>query len=519
MDCLDLTALEAALDALPARYPGPGGVAGVVKDGRVIAARAWGHANLETAQPMTGATRLPICSISKQFTCQVLLASLGDPARLDDRLAACLPAFTGPLPTTRQLCDNQSGLRDYWALTVLHGARAEQAFRREDAMPLIARMRTGHFPPGSAYSYCNCNFRIVSDLIEAETGEGLEALYRRHVWQPAGMQTAVLAADTRHPVDGVAGYEGSDATGYVPADNGVWWIGDAGIAASLEDMLAYECWIDATREDAGSLYRRISEAPHFADGTPARYGQGLGHEEIAGHAFTGHGGALRGFRCHRMNARSARLSVVVMFNHEAGAHAAALDLVRAALGEAPSAPLRVSDEWEGQWLAEDGLLVRIEPGRHGALLRYGTGAEAVTAAADGTLVAAGLVLSRAGDGLVMRRARDNTALRCTPLPQVAVADASGIAGRWTSDELGAEMEIEARGGGVTVRFSGLLGQGRPERMAPAGRDVWVVATRRSMDAPAPGDWTLVVQRDAAGGVAGLTLGCWLARGIGYRPAG
>ena len=519
MDSLDLSALDAALDALPARYPGPGGVAGVVKDGQVIAARAWGHANLETARPMTAGTRLPICSITKQFTCQVLLAAFDDPSVLDDRLAGFLPAFTGPLPTIRHLCDNQSGLRDYWALTVLHGAMAEQAFRREDALPLIARMKTGHFPPGGAYSYCNCNFRILSELIESGTDEGLESLYRRHIWGPAGMETAVLASDTRHPVDGVAGYEGSDATGFLPADNGVWWIGDAGIAASLEDMLAYECWIDATRGDAGGLYRRISEPPHFADGTPARYGYGLAHEEIAGHAFTGHGGALRGFRAHRMNARAARLSVVVMFNHEAGAHAAAQDLARAALGEAPASPVPVPDEWEGQWLAGNGLLVRIEPGRRGAVLRHAAGAESLALAPDGTLASPDVVLSREGDGVVMRRLRDNAMLRCVPLPKVAAADAGEIAGRWVSDELGAAMEIEARGGGVTVRFAGLLGQGRPERMAPAGRDVWVVATRRSMDAPAPGDWTLIVRRDAAGRAEGLTLGCWLARGIGYRREG
>ena len=78
------------------------------------------------------------------------------------------------------------------------------------------------------------------------------------------------------------------------------------------------------------------------------------------------------------------------------------------------------------------------------------------------------------------------------------------------------MDIEARGGAVRARFEGMLGTGRPERVAPAGRDVWLVATRRSMDAPAPGDWTLIVRRDGAGRVTGLTLGSWLARGVEYR---
>ena len=35
MTDLNLTALETALDALPKRHPGPGGVAGVMKDGKI----------------------------------------------------------------------------------------------------------------------------------------------------------------------------------------------------------------------------------------------------------------------------------------------------------------------------------------------------------------------------------------------------------------------------------------------------------------------------------------------------
>ena len=47
---IDIPALDAALDALPKRFAGPGGVAGVMHNGQIIAARAWGFANLDTAQ-------------------------------------------------------------------------------------------------------------------------------------------------------------------------------------------------------------------------------------------------------------------------------------------------------------------------------------------------------------------------------------------------------------------------------------------------------------------------------------
>lgn len=517
MTAINTAALNAALDALPKRFPGPGGVAGVVFQGKVIAARAWGYKDLDSAAPMTARTRLPICSISKQFTCQVLLATLGDPAAHDGKVAAYLPKFTGTLPTLRQLCDNQSGLRDYWALTVLQGAMAEQPFRREDALPLIARMKTGHFPPGTAYSYCNCNFRIVSEIIEAETGADLESLYRRHVWGPAGMKTAVLTSDTSQPEDGVTGYEGNSATGWFPAENRIFWIGDAGISASLDDMLAYEAWIDATRDDPQSLYRRVSEQAHYADGLPADYGYGIAREEVAGRVFTGHAGALRGFRAQRLNARDARLSVVVLFNHEGDPHGAAVGLIEAALGHTPAAPGVVPDGHDGQWLAEDGLLVGLAAARRGINLSYnGWGPDLLDLAADGSLASPKVTVRRDGARLVMTRRGDNTVSVLEPLPVVDVADGKGIAGRWHSPELEADLVIEARDGGVYARFEGMLGAGRMERMAPAGKDVWTLSTRRSMDAPAPGDWTATVRRDSDGRATGLTLGCWLARGVDYR---
>lgn len=516
MKKIDFKALNGALDALPKQYPGPGGVAGVMQDGKVIATRAWGYANVDTAQPMTTGTRLPICSISKQFTCQVLLATVGDPAKLDNKVGAFLPNFTGPLPTTKQLCDNQSGLRDYWALTVLQGAFAEQHFRREDALPLIARMKTGHFPPGTQYSYCNCNFRILSEMIEAETGEALEKLYKQHIWTPAGMKTTVLTADTRHPEDGVVGYEGSDATGFFPAKNAIYWIGDAGISASLSDMLAYESWIDATRDDENSLYRRASAAPAFDDGKRAAYGYGLAQDEVAGLACTGHGGALRGFRAHRTHAAAARLSVVVMFNHEADAHAAVRAVIEAVVGDKTRAAPLIPDGWDGQWIGPNGLLTRLESRRTKADLHHAGSDKSLTLAVDGTLAAQGIVLARGPQGVTMTRVDDNTHASLTPLPVLDSSDGAVIAGHYHSTELTADLEIVARDGGAYARFTGLLGSGRMERMAPAGLDVWTVATRRSMDAPAPGDWTLVVTRDERGSVNGLTLGCWLAREVVYR---
>lgn len=513
---VNLSSLKRALDALPEKFKGPGGVAGVVANGAVLARQAWGYADMASARAMTTATRLPICSISKQFTCGVLLDLVGDPARLDGRVVDFLPRLEGQLPRVADFCNMQSGLRDYWALTVVQGAQPEGVFGREDAKPLLARMRTTHFEPGSSYSYSNGNFRILSDLLEDFAGRSLAELYADRLFRPSGMETALLTADTSKPVDGVTGYEGNDQVGFFPAINGIYWTGDAGISASLEDMLAWERYIDATRDDVEGLYRRLSRPQTFSDGTPARYGYGLSHETVDGVAVTGHGGALRGFRLQRMHAASKRLSVVVLLNHEADSHEAARMLLRAALGhdETPASAGPADPAWNGHYLDKaNGLLLSVKA--DGAMLdaHYATSSERLRLNSENTAEAPSMTLARDGEAIRLNRLGENLSASAV---RVTSEVTQGLEGKYFSSELEAWLEIDKAGTALFGRFEGLLGRGPMHTIYPVGRDVFALSCQRSMDAPAPGDWTIQVERDAAEGIRGLVVGCWLARNIAYE---
>ena len=91
MTSFDKSALDRTIDGLPQRFAGPGGVVAVVKDGVPILRHAWGFANLETRQPFSNSTLMPICSISKQFTCATMLSVTPDPAGLDQLTSDLLP--------------------------------------------------------------------------------------------------------------------------------------------------------------------------------------------------------------------------------------------------------------------------------------------------------------------------------------------------------------------------------------------------------------------------------------------
>src|SRR5258708_1221988 len=382
------TSLDRLLERLPRTYAGPGGAVAVLREGEVLVRHAWGWANAERRIAFTPRTLLRMCSITKQFTCGVLLDAFPDPSVLDDDVRARLPLLEQAAPGTLHLCHNQSGLRDYWAVAMLHGAPAETPFGDIEAARVIAGTRTLHFAPGTSYSYVNQGFRILSDILQERTGRSFAELLRTRIFERAGMESALLAADTRAMPDGTEGYEGTQAAGFRVAENRILWTGDAGLGACLDDMIAWERHIDATRDIADAPHSRMSAPVSFADGAPAAYGFGLSRSTELGRLVIGHGGAVRGWRCHRMYVPSDRVSVVVMFNHMSDAHDAAVDLLAAALGEdrpKPPATIPVPD-WLGAYIEpETGLTARIDAGPIGqGRLRYGHRAEQLYLQADGT---------------------------------------------------------------------------------------------------------------------------------------
>jgi D-aminopeptidase len=522
MATIDAAALQHAIDELPTLYPGPGGVVGVVKDGLPIARHAWGFANLETHQPFTPSTLMPICSITKQFTCATLLSVAKDPAELDPLIHALLPRLEGDKPSTADLANNQSGLRDYWALTTLSGAMPEGDFRPEDAVKLLGLTRSLHFAPGTAYSYSNGNFRLLALALEQKTGTPFGDLMMRHVVIPAGLKTASFVAETGALPGGAMGYEGSSAIGWRPGINRLHWTGDAGLCMSIDDLMAWESYIDRTRDDPDGIYCRLSAPVTFADGTPAHYGRGLVRRMRWGHAMTGHGGAIRGWRLQRFVVPGERLSVDVAFNHESDAHGAAMHVLAAALGQsaAPeSSDARGAKRYLGTRLDRRwGLLLDVIPGPDGTLAAsYDGGSEVLSVGADGIARGLEMTLSPVPAGLRIQRPADAIDSEAVPVgADDANSPAADLAGTYHSDELEADLVVENAGGSWFASFRGFLGTGPLMPVTPVTLDLLKLTCHRALDAPAPGVWTLLVHRSADGKIAGVTVGCWLARAVEFR---
>ncbi|KAH7029861.1 glycine d-alanine aminopeptidase [Microdochium trichocladiopsis] len=548
--------IDKILSAAADKFRGPGGCLAVVRDGQLVGQHVWGFAQLDEGIPFTAQTLVPICSITKHLLCgTVYMAAEEDPS-LTDKMQALFDSWLGPALQARQqdpktrltiahLCDNQSGVRDYWAATVLCGAKPEDDFDMANHAPRLRELllQSLHFEPGTEYSYSNLNFYIVARLLEQVTGKTFADLVAQYIFKPAGMTTAALPPKDQPPPPCV-GYEGDEKRGYVPAVNGIEWAGDAGIVASLDDMVAYEkhlqgLWAATATDGAGkkNWYQAAAEPHVFTDGksTPAKYRMGLGHGKIQDKVVTlGHGGALRGFRLMRSHAPAERVSVIVLFNHEASSKEAADFVLQKVLGmeveNAEQAKGYVdeppSPAWAGEFLDQDtGLRVNVELGEEGkgkVKITYVMLTETIKLTSSSTAESLGMKAKIEGDVLTVHRIVENRTLvakRIKAAPALGTVGttttAAQIVGKYKSDELQSTLSITGSGAILYGIFEGFMGKGPVHLMKPLGENVWVLACPRGIDSAPPADWTLVFHSEG-GKVKGMTIGCWLTRKVDYR---
>jgi CubicO group peptidase (beta-lactamase class C family) len=523
------------LEAVPSRFRGPGGAVAVLKDGQVAGTKVWGFADLDRRIAMAEDTVIPICSITKQMLCGLLtdlqrnpspamVVRGGDPAEqlyeyVGKVVDSKLLENTGL--TLSHLCNNQSGIRDYWALTVLWGARPDDRFGVAEHGPLmLERMKSFHFEPGTEYAYSNTNFFILARAIEKATEQSLEQLLRERIFDPAGMKTAALCANTADHPSPCVGYEGDENFGFYQAINRIEWAGDAGIVASLQDMISYEKFVDDTR-DQSAWYQMNAKEQLFKDGAAADYGYGLARTKVGDVTVLGHGGALRGYRLNRLYAPELRISVVALLNQEHGNAGLVCEYILKQLCSIPESnheTVEAEAQWVGTYLdSETQLAITVELGVSGQLLlKYHRKPEKLRVVGPFRAESADLVATLDGDTLHLQVPKDNRKITATRAASSNPASShSDLNGKYYCSEIDSTLHCDGSGGMFYGSFDGFLGKGPVHLMRPLASDVWALACPRAMDSTPPGDWTVVIHRDESGNIANLTVGCWLARKLQY----
>ncbi len=180
------------IDALVARalteHRMPGAVVVIGRKDGVLFRRAYGQrALLPAPAPMTENTIFDQASLTKPIVTATLIQLLVERGRLDldDRVALYLPEFKShgkAAITIRQLLLHTAGLPIVNPLEEYADGPA-RAFERLFDTRLEAA-------PGQSYLYSDLSYILLGALIERVTGERLDSLARRDIFEPLGMRDA-----------------------------------------------------------------------------------------------------------------------------------------------------------------------------------------------------------------------------------------------------------------------------------------------------------------------------------------
>lgn len=326
VDGLDLPAVQHTLDAAVSTPSGPPGMIVTASTPRGLWAGSAGVADLAAGTRMSPALQYRIGSTTKTLTAVVVLQLVNERrVALDAPVSMYLPGllpYREPI-TVRQLLSHTSGLVDaahFGAANVIaerDAPRVKDPVLRGEALRALREARTNPsltvplpvymavvttrplaFPPGSAYTYSNTDYVVLTLLVEKVTGHSLAAEYAQRIIGPLRLTHTFLATTPAFPAPFARSYAQDAAGTRVDAtgDLALGATGSGDIVSTATDMTTFFRALLGGRLLPVSLLSQMkTPSPQsIAAGMP--YGLALQrYTTPCGIEGVGHGGAIGGY--------------------------------------------------------------------------------------------------------------------------------------------------------------------------------------------------------------------------------
>jgi D-alanyl-D-alanine-carboxypeptidase/D-alanyl-D-alanine-endopeptidase len=317
----------------------PGLVYGIVADGRLVHARAFGVQDLEARRPVTADSLFRIASMSKAFTALAIL-KLRDEGRLSlDALAETYvpemrgwryPTADSPRIRVRDLLNHAGGFvtDDPWGDRQQVLSEAEFTRMLKQGVPFTRA-------PGIAFEYSNFGFALLGRIVSNVSGQPYNQYIERNIMRPLGMvSTGYEVRDW--PIERRAiGYrwENSAWSEEPTMRHGVFGA-MGGVQTSANDYARWiafllSAWPPRNDAEAGparrSTVREMASGSNFArlrqrfGKTPvtqaAAYGMGLiaAQDPVLGNTLS-HGGGYPGYGSHMLLLTDHGVGIFVFSN-------------------------------------------------------------------------------------------------------------------------------------------------------------------------------------------------------------
>jgi CubicO group peptidase (beta-lactamase class C family) len=270
----DLTPFDDMMLAFVREQEVAGAALAVAKDGKLVYARGFGHADTQMGAPVQPGMRFRIASISKPITAAMILRLIEmGLLKMDDNPFAVLKVPGNGDPrlkkiTIKQLLQHTAGFdRDksfdpmFRPLVIAKDQNVKAPAKQIDIIRYMVKQKLD-FDPGERYAYSNFGYCILGRVIEKLTGQTYEAAVQKHLFDPIGVKHTQLGHTLTTAKNEVRYYDPKDRTANavvgpnmgkpVPLPYGAWY---------LEAMDSHGGWIST----APDLVRFASAFNHPDD--------------------------------------------------------------------------------------------------------------------------------------------------------------------------------------------------------------------------------------------------------------
>lgn len=287
---------------------------GVMHNGRVILAKGYGVRDRATKDSVTPRTMFAIGSVTKQFTCSLLLM-LADEHKLSlsDPVAKYYPHLTRAKDITLlDLGGHLSGYRDYYPLDFVD--REMERPQPADAIINEYATRPLDFEPRSRYSYSNTGFLILGGVITKVSGEPYARFLTDRILGP--LKLTRTAFEPGAGPDMAKGYTSFGLSEPIPAaPEAAGWAGAAGaIWSTPTDLLTWDLALIDHKLISQDSYKVIVTPQRLTDGRTSGYGCGEGVNDRGAALVLSHGGAVSGFVASNTVIPATHSAVVMLSN-------------------------------------------------------------------------------------------------------------------------------------------------------------------------------------------------------------
>jgi len=288
----------------------------VVRDDKLVYAKAFGSADLAGHRAADVNTRYAVGSISKQFTAAaILLLQEQGKLSLDDHVSKYFPDLTRANEITiRELLSHTSGYEDYAPQDYIipewtQPTTPQTVLDRWAKKPL-------NFDPGTKYQYSNTNYVLAGQIFEKVSGQPLVAFLREKIFEPLGMQSA---ADwpPEQPADAVAYTRYAMGPPRPTKREAAGWYFAAGeLAMTPSDLAKWDIAFLEHRILSPASYEQFTREVKLTNGDSTHYALGIGLGQIGPMPTFSHGGEVSGFLSSNVVLPTRNGAVIVLSNED-----------------------------------------------------------------------------------------------------------------------------------------------------------------------------------------------------------